>query len=265
MNQIINYLYYYIPFKSKSITNSVFEIEYIVEIIAEFLKIKKTFTLLTVNKLLYSNDLIRKSITFKISSIYKYFSLWKKARVLKHFDSCFIPKSLLKVLPVLNFEQHYIGCSGYIDMINANNIDSPIMIGVDSFKRPFLTMKYKYIPDVDKPTHSWGGSTRGSARRYFKQGGMFPNEKAIKNNICYITIFQRYSNNKNLWVKCNYYSPILDFDNFSQITDEGKTEVVEAIKNLLTDKKISFKKGRYTTYHLIGYDYDKLNCTINNL
>ena len=179
MNQIINYLNYYNPFISKSIITSVFQIEDIVEIIAEFLKIKKTFTLLTVNKLLYSNDLIRKSITFKIRSIYKYFSLWKKARVLKHFNNTFIPKSLLKVLPVLNFEQHYIGCSGYIDMIYTTNIHSPIMIGVDCFKRPFLTMKYKYIPSVDKPSYR------------FRKGGMFHNETAIKNNICYITIFQR--------------------------------------------------------------------------
>ena len=255
MNKIINYLDYYIPFKTKSNIISVFQIEDIVEIIAEFLKIKRTFTLLTVNQLLYNNDLIRKSITFKIRLIYKYFNLWKKARILKHFEGCFIPKSLLKVLPVLNFKQHYIGCSGYIDMIYTTNMDSPIMIGVDCFKRPFLTMKYKYIPSVDKPSYR------------FRKGTMFHNEKAIKNNICYITIFQRYSNNKNLWVKCNYYSLILNFDNFSQLTDEGKTELVESIKNLLTDKKISFKKGRYCndTHQLVGYDYEKLNCTINNL
>ena len=34
-----------------------------------------------------------------------------------------------------------------IDNISVENLDFPIMIGVDSLKRPYLSMKYRYIPD----------------------------------------------------------------------------------------------------------------------
>ena len=86
MNNIINYATILNYFKKRPIVNNVIDIEYIVEHIAEYLKIKDTFTILTLNKQLYSYDLIRKSITYKIRNMHKYFNMLKKARILKHFE-----------------------------------------------------------------------------------------------------------------------------------------------------------------------------------
>ena len=200
MNNIINYATILNLFKKRPIVYNVIDIEYVVEYIAEYLKIKDTFTLLKLNKQLYSYDLIRKSITYKIRSKRKYFTLLKKARVLKHFEGSFFPKSLLKSLPVLNFKDDFLKTynTGYnifnvIDNIKPSDLYFPIMIGVDRLKRPYLSMKYKYIP----------GEKDLSLK--FKKGGHREVINCIDKHICYLTVYQVDKDHKMIWRKANYY------------------------------------------------------------
>ena len=256
MNSIINYATILNLFKKRPIVYNVIDIEYIVEYIAEYLKIKDTFTLLTINRQLYGYDIIRKSITYKIRNMCKYFTLLKKARVLKHFEGSFIPKSLLKLLPILNFRNDFLKTynNGYhifhiIDNISVKCLEYPIMIGVDRFKRPFLSMKYKYIPDEEDVSDK------------FKIGRHRKKPESIDRHLCYLTVYQVEKDTKMIWRKARYYSPILNCDNYNcQITDRGLEDIVEGIIALLTEKKIKLKKGIYEEEGI-----KLLNCTINNL
>ena len=180
----------------------------------------------------------------------------KKARVLKHFEGSFFPKSLLKSLPVLNFKDDFLKTynTGYnifnvIDNIKIRDLDFPIMIGVDRLKRPYVSMKYKYIP----------GEKDLSLK--FKKGGHREVINCIDKHICYLTVYQVDKDHKLIWRKANYYSPILNCDNYiCQLTDRGLEDIVEGIISLLTEKKIKLKKGIYEDEGI-----KLLNCNISNL
>ena len=42
--------------------------------------------------------------------------------------------------PILEWDQTYMGCTGYIDRLKIKVISNKIMIGVDSWDRPFITL-----------------------------------------------------------------------------------------------------------------------------
>ena len=83
-----------------------------------------------------------------IVKFYKFhncFQKWKKLiSIGKYFNKTILPKKLIELLPVLPWKRNYVGCTDYIDGIRAKDLTYPIMIGVDHFRRPFITIKYKY-------------------------------------------------------------------------------------------------------------------------
>ena len=74
----------------------------------------------------------------------------------------------MALLPILKWKSYFEGSTGYIDQINPKNVTYPIMVGVDDYKRPYITIK---------------------------------TQSTFKKNIysVVVTIFQRYSDSKSSW------------------------------------------------------------------
>ena len=47
----------------------------------------------------------------------------------------------MPLLPILKWKSYFEGSTGYIDQINPKNVAYPIMIGIDDYKRPYITIK----------------------------------------------------------------------------------------------------------------------------
>ena len=47
------------------------------------------------------------------------------------------------LFPILKWKEEFLGGTGYIDNIYPNNLSSNIMIGIDCYTRPFITIRTK--------------------------------------------------------------------------------------------------------------------------
>ena len=90
-----------------------------------------------------------------------------------YFKNCFVPLKLICKIPLIEFRKSFMGQTHYIDGIIESDLSNPIMVGRDTYKRPFLTLKYK---------------CRDST--YFQ---LHKTIKTDTNNIAVLTIFQRYT------------------------------------------------------------------------
>lgn len=72
-----------------------------------------------------------------------YFNSLKRYPVLKKLRKG-IFKNGCDSLPVLKWNDKFLGSTGYIDRINTSDLSAPMMIGLDIYKRPFLTIAYTY-------------------------------------------------------------------------------------------------------------------------
>ncbi len=112
---------------------------------------------------------------------------------------------LVKNLPVLEFEDRYVGGSGYIDSTIHSHLNNPIMIGTDGFSRPFIVIKYQY------------------------------------NNKWYIiTVFQRHASCKRKWVKNNGYTngPILAASN-TMLNNFYKKQFIKNVCQLINKQMVT--------------------------
>jgi len=71
----------------------------------------------------------------------KYFNYLKKYKILKYLQEGPF-KRFANKYPILNWESNFLGYTGYIDNISLHNLSYPIMIGIDSYKRPFISIKF---------------------------------------------------------------------------------------------------------------------------
>ena len=96
-----------------------------------------------------------------------------------------------------------MGSTAYIDFIKSSEVTSPIMKGIDCYSRPFITIKAM-------------GSVRSKDVELFQ------------------TFFQRYTDNKSLWMGCGHYGPQL-------FTTSGgmKKEHFNALKDLISGKSVT--------------------------
>ena len=129
----------------------------------------------------------------------------KRYKVLKLFENTFFPMGIIKKLPILEFKDQYVGSSGYIDSIIQSNLIKPIMIGTDNFSRPFIVIKYQY------------------------------------NNIWHIiTVFQRYTDCKQIWVKSDGYTygPILNSSN-TMVNNFYKKQFIKNVCQLINKQMVT--------------------------
>ena len=174
-----------------------------------YLNIRDLRNIKLVNKELNQDIYLQKELKFKLALLSNYFQKMNKIiNTYQYFNETFFPKKLIKLLPVLPWKHNYMGCTDYIDRIKATDLIYPIMIGVDHFHRPFITIKYKNL------------------------------NKNKKHTKCYITVFQRYTDNKKCWVKCNTKGPLMIYDGSSVFSDEDKALFINNTVRLLCGKKI---------------------------
>jgi len=170
-----------------------------------YLNISDLYNVKLLNKELNNDIYLQKELRVKIILASNHFQKWKKLiSIGKYFNKTFLPKKVIEILPVLPWKRNYVGTSDYIDGIRAKDLTYPIMIGVDHFRRPFITIKYKFN----------------------------------KNEYGHITVFQRYTDNKKGWVKCNTKGPLMIHDGSSVFTKEDKDLFINNIIRLMCEKKI---------------------------
>ena len=71
----------------------------------------------------------------------KYFNYFKKYKILKHLQEGPFKKFANKY-PILKWDKKFLGFTGYIDHITSYDLVSPIMIGIDNYQRPFVSIKF---------------------------------------------------------------------------------------------------------------------------
>lgn len=145
----------------------------------------------------------------RIMALKAAFDTWICNKNICYFEGTFLPISLVKCLPQLKCKPYFIGGTYYIDGIGIQDIRHSISIGVDVFRRPFITLAYR--EDVSKKAHC-------------------------------LTVFQRYTDNKHMWVKSdeNYTGVILS--NTSTCLDaENKELFIDNIICLILGRPIVHK------------------------
>jgi len=150
------------------------------------------------------------------------------------FDNTFIPIDIIRGLPYLTYKRSFNSGTDYIDSIYSKDMEFPVMIGIDEHKRPFITIKYKF-----------DGSDKFNGR---------------------ITVFQRFINNKNKWVKGGYEGPLLTLGSI-MLDKHDKLLFIENLSRLLSGEKVLIKN--FNKYYLGDYDYnhnlsdmDEMKCDI---
>lgn len=136
------------------------------------------------------------------SKLNKFLLNLKRYKVIKSFEGTFLPIRLIKKFPILEFEDNYVGGTGYIDSVKYSHITDPIMIGLDSYNRSYIILKY-----------------------------YFNNKEYI------LTVFQRYSDSKVSWVKLGK-GPILKMSNV-RLNNLYKKQFIKNLCELLNRDKVT--------------------------
>ena len=91
----------------------------------------------------------------------------------------------LHLFPVLGWKERFCGSTGYLDKMGFKDIEYPMMIGIDGFKRSFIVLCYRLKDDDLK---------------YY----------------CLDTFFQRYSDDKFTWSHATNsgYSELIDISGY---------------------------------------------------
>ena len=131
------------------------------------------------------------------------------------YIKCSFPSSIIKVMggfqkflsfPALEWKNEFIGFTDYIDRISPCDVSDPIMIGIDCYRRSFITLKlYK------------------------------DNQQEFV-----ITLFQRYTNDPNTWThgKRGYLTIIHDSGYFMNSGKWNNDEFKDILHDLCDNKKV---------------------------
>jgi hypothetical protein len=136
--------------------------------------------------------------------INKYFNELKlNTYIYTYFRKSFFPINIIKKLPILLYKSNFRQ-GDYIDNIKYNDMNFPIMIGIDDWKRLYLCIRYK------------------------------TNDKEHV-----VIFFQRFSNVKSEWVRAGHNTgPILNFSN-CLMNKESKRYLIKNICELQCKEKLS--------------------------
>ena len=109
-----------------------------------------------------------------------------------------------------------MGSTQYLDGIRDSDLSYPVMIGIDKFRRPFISIKYRCCQD--------------SFSQNCEEVQIEPSDRVFT-----LTIFQRYTDNSNSWCKAGrcaaeYMSPLLN----GSRTLLSQKEISLVVKNIFT-------------------------------
>ena len=113
------------------------------------------------------------------------------------------------LFPILNWKKEFLGGTGYIDNIYPYDLSSSIMIGIDCYTRPFVTVR----------------------------------TKKSNNTRSVVVLFQRYSDDTKTWThsNINYANWICEGGYFLSKNKIQHKLLKNNINNLLNNKKINIK------------------------
>ena len=157
--------------------------------IVSFCDIKETHHMLSTNQQYYNS--IKSCFIKKIQA--------KKQYVLCYFSDIIIDImngiSTFIFSHILNYQERFEGSTGYIDQITVSDVPYPIMIGVTSCMRPFITFKLQH-------------TVRGFTDTFVE------------------TLFQRYTNDKYAWTFGTFYQSVLsNYNGYTTNMYENKIRV----------------------------------------
>jgi hypothetical protein len=186
-------------------------------IICTFLDIGSSYRMKIINKELLEDQLLYKDIFDKSRMVaLSFMKIRNDCQIYRYFKGTFFPIQLIQLFPVLPFDEVYLGSTDYIDRIHPKSLNKPIMVGVDYWNRPFISIRYKY---------------------------QYKNKKKMQQGK--ITVFQRFSDNKEKWVKCNTSGPLMNNEAGGLFSDENKDLLIKNICRLLSEKPIQVKEYMY--------------------
>lgn len=145
-----------------------------------------------------------------------------KKYIYKHFDNTFIPYSILYNASIIKWQQKFMTID-YIDRLTPKTLENYLMIGVDCWKRPFISIKYKY-------------------NNSYEYNGL-------------LTIFQRYNNNRDDWRKGNPTGPFLKCCGEGGLSKNDKIRFLDNINSII-DKKFIIKINDFAQAYSGDYDFD---------
>ena len=113
------------------------------------------------------------------------------------------------LFPILKWKEEFLGGTGYIDNIYPYDLNSSIMIGIDCYTRPFVTVRTKRNNNIESV----------------------------------IVLFQRYSDDTKTWThsNINYANWICEGGYFLSKNKIQHKLLRNNINNLLNNKKINIK------------------------
>lgn len=175
--------------------------------IASFCDLKEIYHMLSTNQQYYSS--IKSSFIKKIQA--------KKLYILCYFPDVIINImngiSTFVFLPILEYQEHFEGSTGYIDQIKVSDVSYPIMIGVTKCARPFITFKLQ-------------DTVRGFTETFVE------------------TLFQRYTNDKYTWTFGTFYQSVLS--NYNGYTTKLYNNQIQINDHLLKENiKLLLKNENY--------------------
>ena len=156
------------------------------------------------------NDKLKYEIINKFSKLSKKFRKSIKPKLKKYYIHKYFDKNIIEIMggienmnkiPILEWEDKFLGGTDYIDRIEPENLKHKVMIGIDRYERPFICFRiktyskyYEEIFNVDTlfqrytgEKNTWTNGTCGSIKinpesGYFYSRGVFRNEY-VKQNI----------------------------------------------------------------------------------
>ena len=134
----------------------------------------------------------------------------KKSNFDKNIIDLFGGFNKFYLFPILNWKKEFLGGTGYIDNIYPYDLSSSIMIGMDYYTRPFVTIRTK---------------------------------KKNNNTRSVVVLFQRYSDDTKTWThsNINYANWICEGGYFLSKNKIQHKLLKININNLLNNKKINIK------------------------
>jgi hypothetical protein len=125
--------------------------------------------------------------------------------------------------PVLQWNEEYLGATGYIDRLNVDNVSHKIMKGSDGWGRPFITFRIKN-----------------------------ENSTYYKHNIYTCVLFQRYTDSKESWTHSTRGGPdiLSESGHFMIGGNITHSHIQYNMYNLINNKGFIYRTSLWSPYNI---------------
>ena len=152
------------------------------------------------------------------------FKKYRKAIQIKYEFPEFIINIFGKINKFLSynrvlFKKENMGGTGYLDQFTSKEIYDSIMYGIDSYSRPFITLKLEYKYNLDKLS--------AKEREYYDDNESYSG---------IVTLFQRYTDSPTSWTCGACYRGMIDLFQ----TGILRNDTFNAIKELIANRYVEY-------------------------